>query len=154
MPNILSNLKPAPGSRKKEKRIGRGQGSGHGGTSTRGHKGQKSRSGASIPAWFEGGQMPLIRRIPKRGFRNPFKVEYQVVNLGRLQELIDKGKISSEAKITPELLYEVGAVSKRTLPVKILGEGELKVALEISAHAFSKSALQKIQAIGGKAVKL
>ncbi|CUU01171.1 LSU ribosomal protein L15P [Candidatus Thermokryptus mobilis] len=154
MPNILSNLKPAPGSRKKEKRIGRGQGSGHGGTSTRGHKGQKSRSGASIPAWFEGGQMPLIRRIPKRGFRNPFKVEYQVVNLGRLQELVDKGKISPDAKVTPELLYEVGAVSKRTLPVKILGDGELKVALEISAHAFSKSALQKIQAIGGKALKL
>jgi large subunit ribosomal protein L15 len=154
MPNILSNLKPAPGSRKKEKRIGRGQGSGHGGTSTRGHKGQKSRSGDSISAWFEGGQMPLIRRIPKRGFRNPFKVEYQVVNLGRLQELVDKGKISADAKVTPELLYEVGAVSKRTLPVKILGDGELKVALEISAHAFSKSALQKIQAIGGKAVKL
>jgi large subunit ribosomal protein L15 len=154
MPNILSNLKPAPGSRKKEKRIGRGQGSGHGGTSTRGHKGQKSRSGDSIPAWFEGGQMPLIRRIPKRGFRNPFKVEYQVVNLGRLQELVDKGKISAHAKVTPELLYEVGAVSKRTLPIKILGDGELKVALEISAHAFSKSALQKIQAIGGKAVKL
>jgi large subunit ribosomal protein L15 len=154
MPNILSNLKPAPGSRKKEKRIGRGQGSGHGGTSTRGHKGQKSRSGDSIPAWFEGGQMPLIRRIPKRGFRNPFKVEYQVVNLGRLQELVDKGKISADAKVTQELLYEVGAVSKRTLPVKILGDGELKVALEISAHAFSKSALQKIQAIGGKAVKL
>jgi large subunit ribosomal protein L15 len=98
--------------------------------------------------------MPLIRRIPKRGFRNPFKVEYQVVNLGRLQELVDKGKISGDAKVTPELLYEVGAVSKRTLPVKILGDGELKVALEISAHAFSKSALQKIQAIGGKAVKL
>jgi len=154
MPNILSNLRPAPGSRKKEKRIGRGQGSGHGGTSTRGHKGQKSRSGESIRPWFEGGQMPLIRRIPKRGFRNPFKVEYQIVNLSRLQELVDKGKISPDAKVTPELLYEVGAVSKKTLPVKILGDGELKVALEISAHAFSKSALQKIQAIGGKAVKL
>ena len=154
MPNILSNLKPAPGSRKKEKRVGRGQGSGHGGTSTRGHKGQRSRSGESIRPWFEGGQMPLIRRIPKRGFRNPFKVEYQIVNLSRLQELIDKGKISPDAKVTPELLYDVGAVSKRTLPVKILGDGELKVALEISAHAFSKSALQKIQAIGGKAIKL
>lgn len=154
MPNILSNLKPAPGSRKKEKRIGRGQGSGHGGTSTRGHKGQKSRSGESIRPWFEGGQMPLIRRIPKRGFRNPFKVEYQIVNLSRLQELIDKGKISAGTSVTPELLYELGAVSKKTLPVKILGDGELKVALEISAHAFSKSALQKIQAIGGKAIKL
>lgn len=154
MPNILSNLKPAPGSRKKEKRVGRGQGSGHGGTSTRGHKGQRSRSGESIRPWFEGGQMPFIRRIPKRGFRNPFKVEYQIVNLSRLQELIDKGKISPDAKVTPELLYDVGAVSKKTLPVKILGDGELKVALEISAHAFSKSALQKIQAIGGKAIKL
>ncbi len=154
MPNILSNLRPAPGSRKKEKRIGRGQGSGHGGTSTRGHKGQKSRSGESIRPWFEGGQMPLIRRIPKRGFRNPFRVEYQIVNLSRLQELIDKGKISPDTKVTPELLYEVGAVSKKSLPVKILGDGELKVALEISAHAFSKSALQKIQAIGGKAIKL
>jgi len=154
MPNILSNLKPAPGSRKKEKRVGRGQGSGHGGTSTLGHKGQKSRSGESIKPWFEGGQMPLIRRIPKRGFRNPFKVEYQIVNLGRLQELIDRGKISADTKVTPELLYEVGAVSKKALPVKILGDGELKVALEISAHAFSKSALQKIQAIGGKAIKL
>ncbi len=154
MPNILSNLKPAPGSRKKEKRIGRGQGSGHGGTSTRGHKGQKSRSGESIKPWFEGGQMPLIRRIPKRGFRNPFKVEYQIVNLGRIQELIDKGKISSDAKVTPELLYEIGVVSKKTLPVKILGDGELKSALEISAHAFSESAIKKIQAIGGKAIKL
>ncbi|MEN3038188.1 MAG: 50S ribosomal protein L15 [Candidatus Kryptonium sp.] len=154
MPNILSNLKPAPGSRKKEKRIGRGQGSGHGGTSTRGHKGQRSRSGESIKPWFEGGQMPLIRRIPKRGFRNPFKVEYQIVNVGRLQELIDKGKISSDAKITPELLYEIGVVSKKTLPVKILGDGELKTPIEISAHAFSESALQKIQAIGGKAIKL
>ncbi len=154
MPNILSNLKPAPGSRRREKRIGRGQGSGHGGTSTRGHKGQKSRSGESIKPWFEGGQMPLIRRIPKRGFRNPFKVEYQIVNLGRLQELLDKGKISSDTKVTPELLYQIGAVSKKSLPVKILGDGELKVALEISAHAFSKSALQKIQAIGGKAIKL
>ncbi|CUU08460.1 LSU ribosomal protein L15P [Candidatus Kryptobacter tengchongensis] len=154
MPNILSNLKPAPGSRKKEKSVGRGQGSGHGGTSTRGHKGQRSRSGENIRPWFEGGQMPLIRRIPKRGFRNPFKVEYQIVNLSRLQELIDKGKISPDAKVTPELLYDVGAVSKKTLPVKILGDGELKVALEISAHAFSKSALQKIQAIGGKAIKL
>lgn len=154
MPNVLSNLKPAPGSRKKEKRIGRGQGSGHGGTSTRGHKGQKSRSGGSVKPWFEGGQMTLIRRIPKRGFRNPFKVEYQIVNLGRLQELVDKGRISTDTKVTPELLYEIGAVSKKSLPVKILGDGELKVALEILAHAFSKSALQKIQAIGGKAIKL
>ena len=154
MSNILGNLKPAPGSRKRRKRVGRGQGSGHGRTATRGHKGQKSRSGASIPPWFEGGQMPLVRRIPKRGFTNPFKVEYQIVNVGRLQELVDKGKISQDTKVTPEVLYEIGAVSKKRLPVKILGDGELKTPLEVSAHAFSKTAVQKIESAGGKVVKL
>jgi large subunit ribosomal protein L15 len=146
--DILSNLKPAAGSRKKRKRIGRGQGSGHGGTSTRGHKGAGSRSGTRYRAWFEGGQMPLVRRIPKRGFHSPFKVVYQVVNVGTLEKLAADGKVGSAA-VTPEVLAKHGAVRKVTGLVKVLGTGELKAKLEVSAHAFSKSAVQKIEAAGG-----
>jgi len=147
MTSILSSLKPAPGSRKNRKRVGRGQGSGHGKTSTRGHKGQHSRSGAKFRAWFEGGQMPLQRRVPKFGFRNKFRVVYQVVNLTDLEALHKNEKIS-EPVITPEILIATGTVRKN-YPVKILGNGKISTALKVSAHAFSKSAQEKIKAAGG-----
>ncbi len=146
--DILSNLKPAAGSHKKEKRIGRGEGSGHGGTATRGMNGQRSRSGAKFKIWFEGGQMPLQRRIPKRGFRNPFKVEYQEVNVGSIQKLIDNNKIEAD-NITAATLYKCGLISKAGEPYKILGDGELKSKINIEAHAFSASAKEKIQSLGG-----
>lgn len=148
--DILSNLKPAAGSRKKRKRIGRGQGSGHGGTSTRGHKGAGSRAGSGYRPWFEGGQMPLARRIPKRGFHSPFKIEYQLVNVETLEKLSADGKIQG-GTISPEILVKLGVVKKSTGPVKVLGNGELKTKLTVSAHAFSKSAIQKIETAGGKA---
>ena len=148
--DILSNLAPAKGSRRGRKRIGRGQGSGHGGTSTRGHKGQGSRSGATYRAWFEGGQMPLSRRIPKRGFHSPFKVVYQVVNIDTLEKLSSNGKIQNGI-VTPDVLAKLGVVKKATAPIKVLGNGDLKARLEVSAHAFSKSAAEKIQTVGGKA---
>lgn len=141
----IEELKPSAGSRKKPKRVGRGPGSGHGKTSCRGHKGQKARSGASIPAGFEGGQMPLHRRLPKRGFSNyPFKKEYAIVNIERLN------KIESE-EITPELLLKEGIISNLKDGLKVLGNGEIKRAITIRAHAFSKSAIKKIEAAGGKA---
>jgi len=148
--DILSTLKPAPGSRKKRKRIGRGQGSGHGGTSTRGHKGAGSRSGTGYPAWFEGGQMPLVRRVPKRGFFSPFRKQYQIVNLVALEKLAAAGKLHDGA-VTPEILLKLGVVKSARIPVKILGTGELKARLDVAAHAFSKSAVEKIQTAGGKA---
>jgi large subunit ribosomal protein L15 len=135
------------------KRIGRGQGSGHGGTATRGHKGEGARSGTHYRPWFEGGQMPLIRRVPKFGFHSPFRVEYQVVNLGRLAEAVSKGRIAG-ADITPEKLHAAGLISRRNAPVKILGVGEAGAAITVSAHAFSKSAVTKIEAAGGKATVL
>ncbi len=147
MTSILSTLKPAPGSRKNRKRVGRGPGSGHGKTATRGHKGQHSRSGAKFRSWFEGGQMPLQRRIPKFGFRNKFRVVYQVVNLSELETLHKNGKLTEET-VTPEVLVNAGAVRKN-YPVKILGDGEISTVLQISAHAFSKSAQEKIKAAGG-----
>lgn len=147
--DILSNLTPARGSRKKRKRIGRGQGSGHGGTSTRGHKGAGSRSGTRYYPWFEGGQMPLVRRVPKRGFHSPFRVEYQVVNVETLEKLASDGKLQNGV-ISPEVLAKLGIVKKPHLPVKILGNGELKSKLNISANAFSKSAVEKIEKAGGK----
>ncbi len=146
----LSNLTPAPGSTKSRKRIGRGEGSGRGGTSTRGHKGQKSRSGYSKKIGFEGGQMPLQRRVPKFGFKNPFRVEYHGINLDTLQELADDKKVD---KITPEVLVENGLANKKDL-VKILGRGELKAKLEVTAHGFSKTALSAIEAAGGTVVTL
>lgn len=148
--DILSTLKPAPGSRKKRKRIGRGQGSGHGGTSTRGHKGAGSRSGTGYPAWFEGGQMPLVRRVPKRGFHSPFRKIFQIVNLVTLEKLVAGGKLHDGA-VTPEILLKLGVVKSARIPVKILGTGELKSRLDVAAHAFSKSAVEKIQTAGGKA---
>lgn len=149
--DILSNLKYAEGSRKKSKRVGRGQGSGHGGTSTRGHKGQHSRSGAKFRAWFEGGQMPLQRRVPKFGFKNINRVEFVTMNLDELQKLIDSGKIT-ETKIDKEYLISNKLIKGKNKPYKVLGNGELKSKLEISANAFSKSAKEKIEKGGGKAV--
>jgi large subunit ribosomal protein L15 len=146
---LLSNLKFNEGSRKKRKRIGRGQGSGHGGTATRGHKGEGARSGVSYRPWFEGGQMPLVRRVPKFGFTNIFRTEYQKVNVDRLESLAAAGKFK-DGIVTPELLYSLGVVSKKKDPVKVLGNGELKTKLNVTAHAFSKSAIQKIEATGGK----
>ena len=151
--DILSNLTPAKGSRGRIKRIGRGQGSGHGGTATKGHKGARSRSGHKFKLWFEGGQMPLLRRIPKFGFKPRNRVEAQIVNLATLELLVSTKKIEGAA-VTPETLYKAGVVSKKNVPIKILGDGELKSKIEVSAHGFSKSALEKIQAAGGKATVL
>jgi large subunit ribosomal protein L15 len=143
----LSNLQTPAGSRKNRKRIGRGVGSGTGKTSGKGHKGQKSRSGGKPHPWFEGGQMPLQRRLPKRGFHNLFRKEYEIVNLGQLEG------IDSDQPITPELLKEKGMI-KKIQAVKILAEGEYKKGLTIHAHKFSQSALKKIESSGGKAVVL
>lgn len=146
----LSNLKPAVGSTKTRKRIGRGPGSGLGGTSTRGHKGAKSRSGYSRKVGFEGGQMPIQRRLPKFGFKNINRVEYKAINLSTLQQLAEAQKY---AKIGLEELIGAGFISSSQL-VKILGNGSLNLSLEVSAHAFSKSAEAAIQAAGGTVVKL
>ncbi|MDE6871570.1 MAG: 50S ribosomal protein L15 [Bacteroidales bacterium] len=142
----LHNLKPAEGSTKKVKRIGRGEGSGHGGTSTRGHKGAQARSGYSHKIGFEGGQMPIQRRLPKFGFTNPNRVEYKGINVSVLQALAEKTNVDT---ITVETLMEAGFISKNQL-VKILGNGELTAKLDVTAHAFSKSAIAKIEAAGGK----
>ncbi len=141
----LSNLKPAKGSTKTKRRLGRGQGSGKGGTSTKGHKGQKSRSGYSRKTGFEGGQMPLQRRVPKFGFTNINRKEYKGINISTLQELADARKITD---INVDLLVEAGQARKNSL-VKILGNGELKSKLNVKAHAFSKSAVSAIEAVGG-----
>lgn len=146
----LSNLKPAEGSTKTRKRIGRGPGSGLGGTSTRGHKGAKSRSGYSKKIGFEGGQMPLQRRVPKFGFKNINRVEYKAINISTLQQLAEAQNLS---KIGIEELVNAGFISSSQL-VKILGNGSLTAKLEVSAHAFSKSAEAAIQAVGGTVVKL
>ncbi|HEY9532946.1 MAG TPA: 50S ribosomal protein L15 [Mucilaginibacter sp.] len=146
----LSNLKPAKGSTKNRKRIGRGTGSGRGGTSTRGHKGAGSRSGTSTKIGFEGGQMPLQRRTPKVGFKNPNRVEYVGVNLDVLQQLTEKYTLST---IDFATLREHGLASKNDL-IKILGRGELKAKLEVSAHAFTATAQKAIEAAGGSVVKL
>lgn len=142
----LSNLKPAEGSTKTRKRIGRGPGSGKGGTSTRGHKGQKSRSGYSKKVGFEGGQMPLQRRVPKFGFKNINRVEYKAINLSTLQALYDKTGISD---INMDVLREAGLVSKNHL-VKILAKGELNVKMNVTVHGFSQKAKEAIEAKGGK----
>ncbi len=147
----LHNLKPAEGSVKRTKRIGRGEGSGHGGTSTRGHKGAKSRSGYSKKIGFEGGQMPLQRRVPKFGFRNFNRVEYTGVNIDMLQKLFDEQKITDT--VDQEILVKNGLVSRNDR-VKILGRGELTAKLNITAHQFSKTALAAIESIGGTAVSL
>lgn len=145
----LHTLKPAPGSVKNRKRIGRGTGSGRGGTSTRGHKGAKSRSGYSQKIGFEGGQMPIQRRLPKFGFKNPNRVEYKVINLNVLQELADSKKIT---RIDKAVLFEFGLVGKKDL-VKILGNGALTAKLEVVANKFSKSAKKAIEAVEGTVIE-
>ena len=141
----LSNLRAPRKANENKKRVGRGMGSGMGKTSTRGHKGQGSRSGSSLMRGFEGGQMPLHRRLPKRGFTNIFKTEYEVVNLERLATL-------NETEITPEVLRKAGIVTSKNTLVKVLGQGELSKALTVHAHKFSKSAQEKIEKAGGKIV--
>lgn len=146
--DILSNLKAAKGSTKNKKRIGRGEGTGRGGTSTRGMNGQRSRSGSKRRAWFEGGQMPLQRRVPKRGFTNIFKIEYQPVNVSRLQKLADNKKLENGI-VNAEVLYKNGVISKAAAPFKILGNGDLSAKLEVEAFGFSVSAKEKIESAGG-----
>jgi large subunit ribosomal protein L15 len=143
----LSNLKPPAGAKHAKKRIGRGQGSGNGKTAGRGHKGAKSRSGFKFKRGFEGGQMPLHRRVPKRGFHNPFRTEYVVINLDTLGAAFEAG-----ATVTPDVLRERGLVSSsHKLPVKVLGRGDIAIALNVQADKFSGKAAEKIQAAGGKA---
>ncbi|MCZ7610430.1 MAG: 50S ribosomal protein L15 [Ignavibacterium sp.] len=151
--DILSNLKYAKGSKKNRKRVGRGEGSGHGQQSTRGRNGQLSRSGAKHKAWFEGGQMPLQRRIPKFGFTNIFKIEYQVVNLNALQRLADLNKITDQNLNAVEL-KKLGLVSSTKKPIKVLGKGDIKTKLNLTVNDFSKSAQQKIEAAGGSITKI
>ncbi len=141
----LDELKPAPGATKKAKRVGRGVGSGSGKTSGKGHKGQKARSGGVKGAGFEGGQMPLQRRLPKRGFTNIFRKEYSVVNVA------DLDKLAGSDPLTPETLMQKGLIKDVKAGVKVLGMGALKSKLVVRAHKFSKSAVEKIQAAGGKA---
>lgn len=142
----LSNLKYAEGSRKNRKKVGRG--GAHGKTSCRGHKGQRSRSGSKRRLWFEGGQMPIMRRLPKRGFTNFNRVEFQIVNVG------DLDRVQGVEEVTPEVLLERGLIRKKTLPVKILGKGDLKFKINVTANAFSKSAIEKIKAAGGRTTTL
>ncbi len=142
----IHELKPAEGSKRRPKRIGRGLGSGHGRTSTKGHKGQKARSGGAKGPGFEGGQMPLQRRLPKRGFSNAlFKKEYAIVNLDDINKIIDEVEV-----ITPEILLQKGIINKLKNGLKVLGNGDIKKAITIKTHAISKTARQKIEAKGGK----
>jgi large subunit ribosomal protein L15 len=145
----LNNLKPAEGSKFNRKRVGRGPGSGNGKTAGRGYKGAQSRSGWKYKRGFEGGQMPLHRRVPKRGFTNIFRTEYDVVNLDQLEKLFEKG-----ATVTVDSLRDAGIVSSRTALVKVLGRGEVSKALTVQAHKFSGKAAEKIAAAGGKAESL
>ena len=142
----LNNLRPPKGMKHPKKRIGRGQGSGNGKTAGRGHKGAKSRSGFKFKRGFEGGQMPLHRRVPKRGFHNPFRVEYAVVNLDTLAEVFEAG-----SSVTPELLRERGLVRKTGVRIKVLGRGDISKKLTVQAHKFSGTAAEKIAAAGGVA---
>jgi large subunit ribosomal protein L15 len=146
----LSNIKPASGSIKQRKRVGRGEGSGHGGTSTRGHNGAKSRSGYSTKIGFEGGQMPLQRRVPKFGFVSPNRVEYKGINLDTLQELTEK---IGKTNIVPQDLIDNGLAGKHDL-IKILGRGEITSKIEVTAHQYSKSASAAIEAAGGTMVTI
>src|SRR5688572_16549177 len=140
----LSNLRPPKGAKHAKKRVGRGPGSGHGKTSSRGHKGAQSRSGHSYKRGFEGGQMPLHRRVPKRGFHNPFRIEYAVVNLDTLSEVFEAG-----SSVTPEVLRERGLVRQARARIKVLGRGDITKKLTVQAHKFSGTAAEKIAAAGG-----
>jgi len=145
----LSKLKPPRGATQKKKRVGRGQGSGLGKTAGRGHKGARSRSGFKQKRGFEGGQMPLHRRVPKRGFHNPFRIEYAVINLDALAAHFEAGAV-----VTPDVMRQRGLVPRGTTPVKVLGRGEVGKALTVHAHRFSGTAAEKIAAAGGKAEAL
>jgi len=153
MMDKLSNLKYAKGSRKKRKRIGRGEGSGRGGTSTRGMNGQMSRSGAKRKAWFEGGQMPLQRRVPKFGFTNIFKTYYQVLNVNALQRIADEKKLNDDV-LNAESLKKLGRVKSIKKPIKVLGKGEIKAKVTLKVDAFSAKAKEKIEAAGGSVKKI
>ncbi|HYD50760.1 MAG TPA: 50S ribosomal protein L15 [Terriglobales bacterium] len=142
----LSNLQPAPGSTKKRKRLGRGPGSGNGKTAGRGHKGRGARSGGNTPPGYEGGQMPLQRRLPKRGFHNPFRQEYTIINLGQLDELFEAGAVVDRAA-----LLERHVIRRSAPPIKILGDGELSKALTVRADKFSATAKERLEAAGGTA---
>ena len=145
--DVLSNLKYAEGSKKNRKRVGRGEGSGHGGQATRGMNGQRSRSGSKKRMWFEGGQMPLQRRVPKFGFTNIFKETYQLVNLNALQRLADEKKLGKDVNI--QELKNLGLISTTKKPVKILGKGEIKAKVNLEVNAISQSAKEKIESAGG-----
>ena len=144
----IGNLSPAPGSRHKKKRIGRGAGSGHGGTSTRGHKGPQARSGGHQSRGFEGGQMTLTRRIPKFGFTNINRIEYSEVNVATLQRLVDEKQIA-DGVVSKDILYSLGVIRKKSAPVKILGNGELSAKLAVTCDKISEAAKQKIESAGG-----
>lgn len=144
----LHELYPFPEERKNRRRVGRGPASGQGCTAGKGHKGQNARSGGGVPAWFEGGQMPLARRLPKRGFKNPFKTTYETVNVGTLVAAFE-----GKTEISIDDIYQRGLASKNA-PVKILGDGEVAAAVTVEAHRFSKSAAEKIAAAGGTAKAL
>ena len=146
----IGNLSSSFGSTKKRKRVGRGPGSGHGKTSTRGHKGQKARAGAKFRAWTEGGQMPLQRRLPKRGFTNIFKKEFQIVNLSTLSRVVSQTEVPLTEIISPQRMKEAGMIKNTNVPIKILGDGEITKAVTVQANAFSKKAKEKIEAVGGK----
>jgi len=140
----LNSIRPPKGAKHPKKRVGRGPGSGHGKTSSRGHKGAQSRSGHSYKRGFEGGQMPLHRRVPKRGFHNPFRIEYAVVNLDTLSEVFEAG-----SSVTPEVLRERGLVRQARARIKVLGRGDITKKLTVQAHKFSGTAAEKIAAAGG-----
>ena len=148
----LHSLKPGEGQRKKVKRIGRGQGSTRGGTSTKGHKGAQSRSGYKYRPWFEGGQMPLYRRIPKFGFKNKFRVEYTPINLDQLSSLLEKDPSATE--VDHKFLMENGFISKEGQLVKVLGRGEIAKGVSVKLNKFSKSAKEAIEAAGGTAIEI
>ncbi len=148
MSKFLSNLESPPGANKKKKRLGRGDSSGHGGTSTKGHKGQRARSGGYHKLGFEGGQMPLTRRVPKRGFTNIFHKEFSIINVG------DLARFKAGTFIDPQKLCDTGLLDRVRHSVKVLGEGDLAVALTVRAHSFSKSAIEKIEKAGGKVERI
>ena len=143
------NLKKSAGATHSKKRVGRGAGSGHGGTAGKGNNGQKARAGTTVRIGFEGGQMPMNRRLPKFGFTNRFRIEYQEVNVGRLQELVTQNKINTSNTINAEMLRSLGVLRKKDVPFKVLGNGEIKSALTIIADKVTKSASEKIKAAGG-----
>lgn len=147
----IGNLSYSEGAKKKKKRIARGPGSGHGGTSTKGHKGQKSRSGVKINPSFEGGQMPINRRLPKFGFFNRFRTEYQVINVGTLQELADNNKLENNT-VDFDVLLNLGIINKKRAPLKVLGNGELNIALNVKADKVTNTAKEKIESAGGTVV--